>query len=221
MIFKLKHLALLTGALLMLCGFVASAVGAHAPARFTSESSLTTIKAVPHGGYNISATGLAIECANVEFHGVIEGASVEDVTVTPALSECTAFGFLNATITGFGLFGEEESCQLVMHADGTGDLACAPGKEVTVDGASCTVHLPSQSGIKGFTFTKVNQEGRDALTIDMNINELHGSHTDGFLCPFNGGGTFSGTKAEGVGLVSGVDPKSGEPVGITWDKTAP
>lgn len=221
MIWKLKNLALLAGALLTLGGLMASAAGAHTPAKFTSEKSLTTITGVPDGPYIIQATGLAVECKNAELHGVVEGTSVEQVTLTPALSECTAFGSLNVKITGFGLYGEKESCQLVMHADGTGDLVCAPGTDVTLDGGTCVVHLSPQKGIKGFNFTKVEHEGKNALTVDIHLTELSGSHTDGFLCPFAGSGEFSGTTAAGTGLVTGVDPVTHEPVGITQDATTP
>lgn len=212
---RFKSLAPLVGALLAIGALMASSAGASA---FTAEQAPVTFVGTPHGSYNVQATGLSVECESVELHGEVEETSVEQVSLTPVLEECTAFGFINAKITGFGNYGEEQTCQLVVHAEGTGDLACEEGAEVTLVSGTCTVHLPSQSGLEGFAFTEVEEEGVSALTVDINLTELTGTHTDAFLCPFNGSGEFSGTTAQGVGLVAGEDPSTGEPVGITWDE---
>lgn len=212
---KLKPLASLVGALLAIGALTAASAGA---AEFTAEQAPVTIAGAPHGSYNVQATGLSVECKTAELHGEIEETAVEQVSLTPVLSECTAFGFINAKITGFGDYGEEETCQLVAHADTTGDLVCEGEAEVTLEAGTCVVHLPSQSALSGFTFTEIEYEGVSALTVDINLTELTGTHTDAFLCPFNGSGEFSGTTAQGVGLVTGTDPSTGEPIGISWDE---
>jgi hypothetical protein len=209
MICKLKNLTLLVGALLVLGGLMASAASA-APV-FTAEKVPATLTGVQDGPYKIEATGLAIECKSVAMHGTVEKTVVESVKIVPLLSECSAFGFA-ATITGFS----EGGCHLVLYSKGTGDLVCPAGKEVTLVAGTCTVHMPPQTGVKTITFTNSEREGKSALTVDMALDNLHGTHTDGFVCPFNGGGTFTGTKASGVGQVWGENG-FGEPIGISWD----
>jgi len=209
MIRKLQSFALLLGALLALSGLMASAAGASV---FTAEKVPATLTGVQDGPYKIEATGLAIECKSVAMQGTVESTTVETVKIIPLLSECSAFGFATATITGFGA----EACYLVLHANGTGDLVCPAGKDVTLEAGTCTVHMPAQNGVKTITFTKAEREGKSALTVDMALDNLHGTHTDGFLCPFNGGGTFTGTKASGTGLVWGENAE-GAPIGIAWD----
>ena len=209
MIRKLQSIALLVGALLALSGLMASTAGAAA---FTSEKAPTKLTGTQDGPYKIEATGLPIECKSVAMQGTLEATKVESVKIIPLLSECSAFGFATATVTGFS----EGGCYLVLHANGTGDLVCPAGKDVTVESGPCTVHMPAQNGVKTITFTKTEKEGKLALTVDFALDNLHGTHTDGFLCPFNGGGTFVNTKASGVGQVWG-ESESGEPIGISWD----
>jgi hypothetical protein len=209
---KLKSFALLATALLALSG---SATSTAAAANFTSTSG-ATLKGVQDGPYSITATGVTMECGIVELEGTVPSGSFEKVTLTPTITECIAFGFAEGKLTGFGHYGEKEPCHLVLYANGTGDLVCPPGKEVVLEASNCTVRMPSQSGVKTFTFTKIKHEGVDALTVGFNINNLRGSHTDGFLCPFQGGGSFENTKASGAGMLSAK--AGGNPVGITWDE---
>lgn len=214
MVCKIKNFALLAGALLVLFGMSASAVSA---ASFTAEKVPTTFKGVEETTFIVAATGLNMTCGTVQLHGTVEAASVEEVVVTPVLTECKTQLNTAVTVTGLGHLGEVESCQLVMKANGTGDLVCPPEVEVVVHASTCVIHLPPQSGVKTFTFTKSEVNGKTALTVDVDITNLHGTHTDGFLCPFNGGGTFENTKAVGIGTVVGEDG-FGNPVGIAWDE---
>jgi hypothetical protein len=208
MTWSFKNLALVSGALLVLCGLLSSAASASA---FTAEKAPATLTGAQDGPYKIEATGLAIECKSSSLHGEINSTSFEQITVTPFLSECSAFGFA-ATVTFNG-------CQLVLHSDGTGDLVCPAGKDATLDvGAGiCSVHMPPQNGVKTSTYTKVLREGKNALTLDVALTNLHGTHTDStFVCPFNGSGTFINTKASGTGLLWAES--EGKPVGFTWDE---
>jgi len=219
MIRKLQSIALLAGALLALSGLMASAAAAHTPAKFTSEAGFTKLTG-EEGTYKIEMTGIGITCGILEFSATLKASEVEEVTVIPTLTECKTSLGVAVSITGLGHFEEEKSCQLVLKANGTGDLVCPPGVEVTIDAGPCSVHMPSQSGVKTFGFTNVKYNGVNAIEVDMNLDTLHGTHTDGFLCPFNGGGTFTNTKASGAGIVFGED-EVGNPVGITWDATTP
>lgn len=219
MVFKKRVLPLLVAGLLTTFGLVTSGASAHTPARFTSEATVTTIQAVQDGLYVVKATNLELMCEVLELHATVVGTSFESGSAVPTLEKCFAeaiIGTINATVTGFGA-GE---CELVLRATGTGDLSCAVGKEVTFDVGTCVVHLPAQTGVKTFTFTTAEHAGKHALTVHFNIDNLIGNHTDGFGCPFEGGGPFSGTKANGTAIAWGTD-QAGNPVGITWDATVP
>jgi len=214
MVRKLKNLALLVGALLALGGLTSSVANA---ANFTVEEAGTTVTGFQEGQFTVLATNLTMSCEITEFHGVAPATSFQEMALATVLTQCKTNLGTTVTVTRLGHHGEENFCHLVAKANNTGDLVCPPGADVTADAGPCLIHIPPQSGISSFSYTNTKFEGKSALTIDVNIGNIHGTHTDGFLCPFNGGGTFANTKVEGVGLIVG-ESQFGEPTNITWDE---
>jgi len=131
--------------------------------------------------------------------------------MTPTYSGCTAFGFINSTVTGFGSPG----CAWHYGANGSASLACTSG-DVQIDAGPCTVTLESakNQGLKSVTYTNNNPVfGR--FTKHKQTTNLHAVVTSGFGCPIAAGtytnGTWNGSTIawafkNGVNVSLTVDP---------------
>jgi hypothetical protein len=222
---SLKSLGLLVGALLVLLGLMASAASAHVPARFTSEQAVTTARGANDAGTptTFKVTGQEVSCTNEEYHFTAVGTSLESVKSKAVYTECTAFGFVNAKITGFGHYPAVEGagpyCEYLLTANGTVHLVCPAGKDLTVEASTCTVHVPAQEGLGTVQFTTGTWEGKHAVTLDVNVGSITATATDGFACPLTGSGDVTNCTIIGKTLVWGEDPTTHEAVGITWDAT--
>jgi hypothetical protein len=234
---KLRNLMLLVGALLALGGLMASAAGAHVPARFTSEQNVTTLRGVHDAGTSnttFTVTGTNVTCEIEEFHGLIEPSTTEkddnvidtsrtSVTITPTYTECEPSS--NSKVTGFGHYPASEGagpyCDYELKANGGAGLVCPAGKDVTYDifGSICVIHVPAQNIAGTIEFTTGLRSGKHDLTLDINLSGITTNHTDGFGCPLSSGGESSGATLVGEATAWGQDPTTGAAVGITWDAT--
>jgi hypothetical protein len=233
---SLKSLGLLVGALLVLCGLMAQGASAHVPARFTAPGGVTTIKGKTDPG-TVSVfvvTGQKVECGIEEYQGTVVGTSVESVTVVPTYTECVAFGFINAKVTGFGHYpaseGEGPYCTYTLTADGFAHIDCPPGKDITVEAGTCTVHVPAQTGLgtttpegvptkhPGILYTTENTSERHALTVDVHLDDITATHTDGFACPLSSTGEAAVATLDARIKVWALNAL-GNNVDITWDAT--
>ena len=202
MIRNLKVLGLAPVAVLAMSAMVASAASASA---FTATKG-ATITAKDTGKIKFTVTGQEVTCEEATFTGTAPEASFTSITVSAVYNSCKT-AITNATVTGFGA-GE---CDFVLYANGTADLACAAGKDVTVDAATCVVHIPGQTGLGTLTYT--NNGG--TVNIHINVTKITGTHTDGFLCPFGS----SGHNAEGVLESPAAEPLTATASAgtLTWD----
>jgi len=206
MIRNLKVLGLALVAVLAMSAMVASAASAST---FTATKG-ATITAKDTGKVKFTVTGQEVFCEDATYTGTAPAASFESITVSAAFNNChTNFG--DATVTGFGAGG----CDFMLYANGTADLVCPEGKDVTVDALTCTVHLGS-TGNQGLgTLTYTNDASGD-VKIGLEVKKINGNHTDGFLCPFGS----SGSNSEGVLESPAAEPLTATAsVGtLTWDK---
>lgn len=219
MIRNLKVLALALGALFAMSAMVASAASA---AEFTAGSDEITITGKQATNNNFKVTKSEISCGIATFHGVIASSTTKatSATVTPTYTECEDTVFhLTAKVTGFGHYGEGNNCDYVLQAAGTADLVCKAGTDVTVDAGTCIIHIPGQTGIGTVSYANgTGANGKEDVTVTLNINNIKGTHTDGFICPFEGGGSFTNGALTGTVTVEADDVATGNPVNITWDK---
>jgi hypothetical protein len=218
MIRNLKVLGLALVAVFAMSAMVASAASA---AQFTSAQSTTTLTGEEvNGQTELLVTGTGIKCSEVSFHAHVSSTAVGAVTATPTYTGCLTSIGSTATVTGFGDHGEENTCDYLIDADGTADLVCDPGAEVTIDASTCVVHIPAQNNIGTIGYETGLRNGVHDLTLKINITSIAANHTDGFLCPMNGGsGNASSATLKGDVTVWGEDPVTGAPVGITHDPT--
>jgi hypothetical protein len=213
---NLRALGLALVAILAMSATVASTASA---AQFTFGVSATTLTGEEvNGQTEILFTGTGIKCSEVSYHGHVSHTAASAVTITPTYTGCKTSIDSTATYTGFGDHGEENTCDYVIDANGTLDLVCDAGAEVTYDAATCIVHIPAQEDIGKIEYVTGLRNGVHDLTLKINITKIKANHTDGFLCPMNGGsGNAESATLKGDVTVWGEDPVTGAPVGITWD----
>jgi hypothetical protein len=221
-----KSLGMFVGALLALTALGASTATAHVPARFTTEQEVVTVRGVHDSGTPATVfvvEGQTVSCVIEEFHGTVKDAtrSVTFTTITPIYTECTAFGFVGAKVTGFGHYGEaaSETCDYKIRADRKADLECPAGREVTIDAGTCVTHVPTQTGLGTIEFTTGTRNVKHDLTLDINLSGITVNTTDGFACPLNGSTHLTNSTLVGKATAWAEDEETHAAVGITWEDT--
>ena len=182
---------------------------------FTPASDTTTVTRSQVGAWTINITGEEIVCYEYWFKGEFTGTSVASITVTPEYTECESELGLEAKVTGFGHYASEAgnpTCDYVLKASGTTDIVCQPSGSVTIEVGTCTVHFSAQTGVGPVTFSN----GVNDINMTTNINNLRGTHTDGFLCPFSGGGEISSITVTGSSTILG-EKADGSSTAISHD----
>jgi hypothetical protein len=188
MIRNLKVLGLAFVAMLAMNAVVASAASASEYTCGSYECKATGSNLA--GGETFTTPGGTVKCNS---HYVIETINTangtgltgpdDEVTVTPTYSNCTAFGFVNATVTMHG-------CDYVFHAgastgggvyDNTADIECPTEKPITIKAGTCLVDVPEQTGLTNVKTTNV----AGGITVQPDVHSVTINVTeDGFGCPF-------------------------------------
>jgi len=187
-----------------------------ASAEFTTTEG-ATLTATDNGGLVFTVTGQKVTCNNAVFTATNAPASFESIGVAATYHECTGAG-VPAKVTGFGQYGETDTCEFVLWTDGTADLECEGTADVTIDAGPCVVHVPEQTNLGTITYTTGVVSGKHDLTLDINIKEITSTHTDGFLCPFPNTTTLThDNSAELHGTVTAHATSGGVRVDLTHD----
>jgi len=204
----IRNLKVLGIVLVALCVMSVMAVSG-ASAEFTTTKGATVFGS---GSIKITVTGQEISCNENNFSGVAPASSFEAVETSPTFNECTGAGF-STKVTGFGQYGESNTCWFIFWTDGTVDLHCDPVAQVTFDMATCVVHIHEQTNIGTVTYTTGVAEGKHDLLLHVNLSNISATHTDGFLCPF-------GSSGMGVASIHGTLTVHAEaPIGTRVDIT--
>jgi len=182
MIGKLKALGL---AVLPVVALAAGAPGAQAINFEASSYPATVTGSNTKGSETLTTEAGAVQCSS-HFEGTLSAAS-STLTITPKYSECTAFGFLSATVT-------TEGCTYVFHAteevsagvfNSHADVSCPEGKSIKIAAATCKAEVKAQTGL---TTVKSTNSG-SSVTVQPNVTGIAMTVTqDGFGCPFAGTG---------------------------------
>jgi hypothetical protein len=179
MIRNLKVLGVAVVAVLAMSAVIASAASAT---NFTASKYPTAATATsPLGNDDFKTEAGSVECAG---HFAVAALSEpsETVQVTPTYTSCRAFGFLSATVT-------MDECVYIFHSNGTADVECPAGNEVTIVSSTCEVRIPTQTGLSSV----VLQNALASISAQANITGITYTVTkDGFGCPFSGTGTKKG-----------------------------
>ena len=206
-------IAALSGALAVL---LVSASAAQA-LKFNAQSYTATVNGVQGGlhappppeGTSSNAylvafeNHLMTECKSATFKGELTGAS-SSLTMAPAVSECSAFGALSATVSMNG-------CQYRFNPlsggagefSGSLDIVCPEGKKIVISGNGCEVQIGSQNGLNGITFGNETQLTEPQLSVGFGVEQVmtYSKTQDGVFCPLSGTGTVNnGSIAGGATL---------------------
>jgi hypothetical protein len=179
---KFKSLSLALMAVLAMTSLAAA--GAQA-AEFHSEKENTTFTGGQTSGHVFTTNAGTVTCTEAEFSGNQAAKTVGTVQVTPEYDDCTAFGFLGATV-------DEKSCTYTFNATGPPlhggvTIDCSGSDKITVSVFGCTVTVgPQTVGTVAYT----NTGSGSSRTVDVKAEVSGLTYTQsGFLC--GGSGTFS------------------------------
>ncbi len=184
---KIKQLGVGLVAVLALSLVITSFAAA---AEFTASSYPAVYEGVGNPeeyGYVTVEAG-TVKCKSGSAAATLSEAS-STLSVKGSAGSCTAFGFINATVT-------ENECTTLVHVKegsgdtytGTADLVCPEGKAVVTVASTCEMAVPSQTGSVTLEFTdNTGTEG----TVSVKVTSSKFTYIvtkDGFACPFNGTG---------------------------------
>lgn len=166
------------------------------------------------GGPVLTVEAGKVECEEVTMTGTLGEAS-ETLALTPAFSECSAFGFLEATVN-------PEGCQFVLQAGaeiaanefgGTAGISCPAGKAIKIAPAvaiNCEAQVGSQSGLSSMKYIDNTGSSPEDLTAQANLGGIEYTVTkDSFFCPFNGTGEKSGGQYSDTAVVDASTEEGG------------
>jgi hypothetical protein len=115
---------------------------------FHSEGSHSVISGSQVGEEVLTVSAGTVKCKEATYSGTQSTATATTLKVTPTYSECTAFGFVNATI-------DTNGCEFKLSGDNQNvAIVCPAGKAITVTAFNCEVTIVEQetTGI-GVTYT--------------------------------------------------------------------
>ncbi len=187
MIRNFKTLGIAVIAVLAMSAVVASAASAtnFTASKYPTAGTASSAK----GNDDFKTEAGSVEC-KAHFDVAALGGPSETVTVTPAYSECQAFGFLSATV-------DMNGCDYVFHVNGDVDVEChkfVEGKTVAtgpikIVASTCEATVGTQTGLKSVALSN-NGTG---ISAKANVSGINYTVTkDGFLCPFGGTGAKTG-----------------------------
>lgn len=181
---KCKSKALIS-TLLVALALTAVVTSSAAAANYTASKYPETMRA-SSPAWNVTLTTEAgkVECAEL-LEGTLSGAST-DLTVNTNYSGCSAFGFLEASMSG---------CKYTFtQPSGSADFYTAKMDIVsacTIVTSTCHVTIPTQGPLSSVAFT--NETAAGDASVRANVTGI--AYTvvkDGFACPFNGTGSKTG-----------------------------
>lgn len=164
-------------AIVLSCAFGAATSQAST---FTASSYPATLSATSAKGNEVIKTEAGnVECAG-SFSGTLSEAS-ETVEITPTFTECSAFGFLEATVHMNG-------CKFKWHFNSM-DIECPGTNKIEISALTCRIHIGTQTGVSLLSISTNSPH----INVKANLSNLsYYVTTDDFLCPFNGTGAKTG-----------------------------
>lgn len=176
------------------------------PSVITGEQKANAGQTLAESNYFEGTPGQKVHCPTAKYEGTLKGKE-PTLTVTPHYGAtsggCKATGALtvNAEVHLNGchyLFNAGTFTTAPQHADGTAQVICPAGKQITITiGGICEVDVGPQTISSGITYTNL---ANGHVTIDVNapIKYTDTDSPSAFFCPFAG-------NSEGVGkFVSSV-----------------
>jgi hypothetical protein len=191
-IVMLRNLKTLGLAFVVVLAMIAMAASAASASQYTASAyPATATGSNTAGNETFTTPGGTVQCDS-HFQGTLAGAS-SSLKITPKYTNCTAFGFLNATVHFIG-------CWLISYVGvnhGGGvythifDIGCEPGAIIIITAGTCEVKIPAQTGLSS---TQTTNLAGGTLTVQPNLKNITMNVTkDGFGCPFPSTGHTTGS----------------------------
>jgi hypothetical protein len=154
----------------------------------------------------------SITCHNATYHGTVNAATVQSVTITPDWSKCTT------NVSGSPTFEvHENGCTLTFTSGKIGqthhtvDVVCPPGKSIEITHELCTMRMPGGQTLRGITYTTTTESNKHALTMNVTVKGIT-SHYEAGICVFLG--TTQKSEMNGSVTIKATNT-AGEAVNIT------
>lgn len=167
-----------------------AAAGASAAEKFVAETSTAKVIAEQTGSaqHVFSVDGTEVKCSSAKFETASEVASpATSITVHPAYTGCTAFGFLEASVTTTG-------CDYKLFAAGGINVVCSGSNQIVISAATCEAKVPAQEIASGLTYKNEATSPSTVLVGAALSGTVKTNKTkDGFLCPLKGTGEVFGS----------------------------
>ncbi len=192
--------ALLTA--MSLLALAATPAGAD---QFKSDANFTVTFSGTQETVNVlKTTAGSVECKTATFSGTSTSPR-STVMVVPSYKECTCLG-VACTVE---LNGCVYQLELGVLTSGYGTLVCPAGKEVTITGSKCVIHIPAQTtyGSSTLFFLNSGSGSTKEVRVSIGLLNLKYSHTKGTgigACTSGSGvdGSLSGS-ARATGVLDG------------------
>jgi hypothetical protein len=200
--------ALLLASMVVAAMSAFSIASAQAFTKFTNPNGgNTTIVSTPDGtgktAHHVTVTPAgSITCSTVDFHGTTSVVESEVTTLTPI---CT-----NATFAGIGTTIAQHECDYSFHINGSVDIKCPVGHDITWEAAGCKITILPQdglsgpSGVAGVVYHNITSSTE--ITFSMSLVSIHGEASG---CA-SGNGTFTnGEYTTGNTILTGEEDSTG------------
>ena len=178
----------------LIAAFALSAVAASAASATKFKSTKYPVKiTATQTTENVFTVGTTtVKCKKASFTSGSIAAESESIKVAPSYSECTAFGFVGATVSANG-------CEYELFTSGSINIVCAAGKAITVEATGCTLSVGKQEALKSVSYAPLAGPPKE-VEITNNVKKVKYTTNAGILCPKEGEeSSLSGKeKAKGV-----------------------
>ena len=171
---NLKALGVALAAVLALSALAASAASADT---FKSEGgqevTLTGSQEASPNQMIFKTTSGSVTCPTSTFHAkTTSGVSTVTTSEPVFAGGCLCIG-IACTVSTNG-------CDFLLHittTEGTADLVCPAGKELTLTSAKCVVHIKPQGPLPGLTYSNTGSGATREVTIKFDVTNIHYEHT--------------------------------------------
>lgn len=194
-------------------------VSANTGGHFTTDAPNTATTVLGTEGDNhqldfeISGIEGKIGCDEASYHGLIEGTTAENITMTPAWNRCyttpggTEFNIhSNGCHFKFTIRPEPEVKHNTVHLD------CPEENVIEITHPNCNIQIPPHT-VKGVVYETIILGEKHALTLESTIEEIT-THFESFGCILVFGTKHTG-KLIGSATVEGFDVFNENRVNIT------
>jgi hypothetical protein len=178
---------------------------APASASFHSETAHTVWSGTQVAEDVVTFNAGTWKCKEKSFSGTTSAATSSTLNLTPSVSECTAFGFVNAA-------HDINGCEFQYHDTKTMSLVCPEGKSLVITAFNCWITLSPQSGLTGVTYTNVGSGKSRDITISQSTSGIKYTQTSKSF-PGCTNGTFSNGTIAGEYTLRGFNTESSQ-VGV-------